>query len=91
MDQAESAKQSPSRYDPPLDVGIALAVDHPTCRWDCSLTGMKGGGDLEKYVGVSAIKPFINTKMLLGTVGRSRGFAIQRRFHAMPFRVCKLA
>jgi hypothetical protein len=30
-----------------------------------SLTGIKGGGDLEKYLGVSALKPFINSKMLL--------------------------
>jgi hypothetical protein len=30
-----------------------------------SLTGIKGGGDLEKYLGVSALKPFINIDMLL--------------------------
>jgi hypothetical protein len=30
-----------------------------------SLTGIKGGGDLEKYLGVSALKAFINIDMLL--------------------------
>lgn len=30
-----------------------------------SLTGIKGGGDLEKYLGVSSLKPFINSEMLL--------------------------
>jgi len=30
-----------------------------------SLTGIKGGGDLEKYLGVSSLKPFININMLL--------------------------
>jgi hypothetical protein len=29
------------------------------------LTGIKGGGALEKYLGVAAIKPFINMEMLL--------------------------
>lgn len=30
-----------------------------------SLTGIKGGGDLEKYLGVSSLKPFINMDMVL--------------------------
>lgn len=30
-----------------------------------SLTGIKGGGDLEKYLGVSALKPFINMENVL--------------------------
>jgi hypothetical protein len=30
-----------------------------------SLTGIKGGGDLEKYLGVSSLKPFINIEMVL--------------------------
>jgi hypothetical protein len=30
-----------------------------------ALTGIKGGGDLEKYLGVSALKPFINMDLLL--------------------------
>jgi P63C domain-containing protein len=30
-----------------------------------TLTGIKGGGDLEKYLGVSALKPFINLEMVL--------------------------
>lgn len=30
-----------------------------------SLTGIKGGGDLEKYLGVSSLKPFISMDMVL--------------------------
>ncbi len=30
-----------------------------------ALTGIKGGGDLEKYLGVSSLKPFINMEMVL--------------------------
>src|ERR1700729_4293476 len=30
-----------------------------------ALTGIKGGGDLEKYLGVSSLKPFINMDMVL--------------------------
>lgn len=30
-----------------------------------SLTGIKGGGDLEKYLGVSSLKPFINMDLVL--------------------------
>jgi hypothetical protein len=29
------------------------------------LTGIKGGGDLEKYIGVSSLKPFINIDLVL--------------------------
>ncbi len=37
-----------------------------------SLTGIKGGGDLEKYLGVSSLKSFINMDMVLeGMVGFS--------------------
>ena len=30
-----------------------------------TLTGIKGGGDLEKYLGVNNLKPFINLELVL--------------------------